>query len=164
MESAMRINDLMTTKVFTCGPGSSAAEAAGLMWQHDVGAIPVLDTTGRPIAMVTDRDLCMAAYTRGQPLTGLPVVAAMSKEIFSCREGDSIAEAERLMQAHQVRRLPVVGENGKLVGMLSLNDIVLMRTKTPAAKATERVLGDVTDTLAAICTHRQPPVSAQAGP
>jgi CBS domain-containing protein len=158
----MRIKDLMTTKVFTCGPGSSAAEAAGLMWQHDVGAIPVLDTAGRPIGMVTDRDVCIAAYTRGQLLTDLPVIAAMSKEVFSCREGDAIGEAERLMREHQVRRLPVVSESGKLVGILSLNDIVLVRTKTPAAKATERVLGDVTDTLAAICTHRQPAVSAQA--
>jgi CBS domain-containing protein len=158
----MKAKDLMTSKVRTCGPGSTAAEAAGLMWEHDVGAIPVLDTTGRPIGMVTDRDLCMAAYTRGQSLTDLHVIAAMSKEVFSCREGDSIAEAERLMREHQVRRLPVVSESGKLVGILSLNDIVLVRTKTPAAKATERVLGDVTDTLAAICTHRQPPVSAQA--
>lgn len=153
----MKIRDLMTTKVHTCGPGASGADAANLMWEQDVGIVPVVDTQGRPVAVVTDRDLCMASYTRGQALRDMPVIAAMSREIFCCRDSDALADAERLMKHHQIRRLPVVDDSGKLVGILSLNDIVLARTQTSTAKLTERLLGDVAETMAAICKHRRPP-------
>jgi CBS domain-containing protein len=124
------------------------------MWEQDVGVVPVVDTQGRPLGMVTDRDLCIASYTRGQALRDMPVVAGMSPQVYSCRDTDTLGEAERLMKHHQVRRLPVVNESGKLVGILSLNDIVLARTRTMQARLTEQVLGDVTDTIAAICQHR----------
>ena len=74
--------------------------------------------------MITDRDLCMAAYTTGRTLSDLHVHDAMSRELHKCRPGDSIEDAEALMQRAQVRRLPVVDHGGQLAGILSLADVV----------------------------------------
>lgn len=150
----MKIKSLMTREVYSCGPGDRGADAARIMWERDVGCVPIVDDQTRPIGMVTDRDLCMAAYTSGLPLWQNQVASVMSRVVFSCREDDSVADAERLMKSHQVRRLPVIDHQGVLVGILSLNDIVLARTRTAAAKLTEHMLGDVTATMAAICQPR----------
>jgi len=68
------------------------------------------------VAMITDRDVCMAAYTTGRPLTALHVYDAMSRELHTCEPGDSVADAEAIMRENQVRRLPVVDDAGNLAG------------------------------------------------
>ena len=73
--------------------------------------------------MLTDRDICMAAYTQGKPLHDISIATAMSPQLFSCKGDDSIEEAEAIMRRYQVRRLPVTDFSGRLVGVLSLNDI-----------------------------------------
>jgi CBS domain-containing protein len=158
----MRVQDIMTSHVHTCEAEARATAAARIMWEHDVGAVPVVDAQRRPVGMITDRDLCMALYTRGGSLSDHSVASIMSPSIFSCRDRDPLGMAERVMMDRQIRRLPVIDEAGKLVGVLSLNDIALARTRTPVAKVTERVLGDVAGTLAAICRHRAPDGQARA--
>lgn len=75
------------------------------------------------VGMVTDRDVCMAAYTQGQALAATLVNTAMAKAFYTCAPGDSVADTEVIMKGRQVRRLPVVDDAGHLVGLLSLNDI-----------------------------------------
>src|SRR5512139_4254400 len=99
----MKIKEIMTTTVHSCRPDSLASEAAHIMWEQDVGCVPVVDSNNRPIGMVTDRDLCMAAYTQGQSLQTMRVSAATSKQVFTCRTEDSIADAERIMMRHKIR-------------------------------------------------------------
>jgi len=94
-----------------------------LMWEHDCGCVPVVDSGGHVIGMLTDRDVCMGAYTQGRPLAAIPVITAMSPDVFSCRPEDTVASAERLMWAKQVRRLPVTDDAGRLMGLITLNDI-----------------------------------------
>jgi len=158
----MKVRDIMTRTVHRCGPDGSVTDATRIMWEHDVGAVPVIDATGRPIGMITDRDICMAAYTRGQGLREMNVSSVMSRDLYACRPEDPIAEVERTMMEHQVRRLPVVDATSKLVGIISLNDIALARARNPIEKAKERLLGDVTETLAAICKHGHGPAGNQA--
>lgn len=106
----------------SCRPTDSLNEAARLMWECDCGAIPVQDDAGRLVGIVTDRDICMAAYTRGRPLGALTVESTMSGGVTSASPEDSLERIATLMRDKQVRRIPIVDEGG-LVGMVSLADI-----------------------------------------
>jgi len=127
----MRVEDVMTRGAYTCHLADPLNHAAQLMWDHDCGSVPVIDDKGRVVAMVTDRDVCMAAYTQGLPLTEMPVSSAASDAIFAVRETDSVATAEALMRKHKVRRLPVVDAAGRPIGLVSMNDLARQTFKIP---------------------------------
>jgi CBS domain-containing protein len=119
----MLVNEMMSTPVFTCSPTDALDRAAALMWEHDCGCVPVVEN-GKVVAMVTDRDVCMAAFTRGVPLAQIPVSTAASQTLFSVCETDGVDRAEELMSTYQIRRVPVVDAKGAPVGILALNDLV----------------------------------------
>lgn len=121
----MRVDQIMTRTVQTCRQSDRLDAAARIMWEHDCGCVPVVaegDGAGRVVGMITDRDVCMAAWTQGQPLAAIPVSTAMAREVRSCRASDSVADALRIMEHDQLRRLPVVDNDGRVVGILSLTD------------------------------------------
>ena len=150
----MKVEALMAWDVHTCGAGDSLSRAAQLMWDHDCGVLPVTDAESHVVGMVTDRDICMAAYTRGAPLEGIAVESAMAKRVFSCRPQDTILEAESIMRAHCVRRLPVVDKDARLVGLVSLNDIAREAKRVGMNGPKDLGLDDVALTLGAICERR----------
>jgi CBS domain-containing protein len=119
----MKVQDLMTMEVGTCRAFDGADRGAQIMWERDCGAVPVLDQEGSVVAMLTDRDLCMAAMTQGRALSEIRVSSAMSRNLWSCRADDDLSQAEAVMRARKVRRLPVVDAGGKLLGILSLSDL-----------------------------------------
>ena len=121
---AFLVSDIMTPLAYSCGVDDTLAVAARLMWDHDCGAIPVLDRRGHVVGMITDRDICMAAYIQGRPLSQIAVASAASKDVHCIRPEAPIGDAHHLMKMHRVRRLPVVDIGGNLVGMLSLADVV----------------------------------------
>lgn len=155
----MRIEELMREPVVSCRAGDTAAQAAELMWNHDVGVLPVLGDDHRVVGVVTDRDLCMEAYTQGKPLADLPVAKSMSTALFSCRPSDPVDVAERLMREKQVHRLPVIDPAGKLVGMVSLNDLA----RNALSWRPLNGLGEgVLQTLAAVSSPRKQGAQATA--
>jgi CBS domain-containing protein len=117
------VADLMSRRVWTCHRDDTLERAAQLMWEHGCGVVPVVDDRGNVVGMVTDRDVCMAAYTQGLPLSRIPVHVAASHHVFAVRPDEAIAEACASMRQHRVRRLAVVDVGGNLVGILSLADI-----------------------------------------
>lgn len=119
----MQVKDVMTYSPGTCGVRDSANDAARIMWDRDCGAVPVVDQAGHVVGIVTDRDICMAAYFQGTPLSAIPLTEIMSREVCTCDQHEDVAEAERLMRAHQVRRLPVTVNGGTLAGIVSLGDV-----------------------------------------
>lgn len=119
----MRIGDLMSSQVQTCSPDDTLNRAAQVMWEHDRGSLPVVDAEARVVGMITDRDICMAAFTRGKPLHECHVTDAMSRTVYSCSENDRVGDVEELMQDRQIRRVPVLGEWGQLVGIVTLADL-----------------------------------------
>jgi len=144
-------------------PGRARLEAAGkAMWDHEGGAGPVIDHEGKPIAMITDRDVAMASYTQGKPLYALPVSLAMSKKLVACRASEPIATAEALMRSQQIRRLPVVDDDGFVVGILSLSDIAMHGHAKRKHAAFRDELGPeaIATTLSAICAR--PPAAMAA--
>jgi len=132
----MRIDQLMRKPAITCRANESLHSVAQRMWEQDCGVLPVVDDAGAMVGIVTDRDVCMAAFTQAKPLANIPVTTAMAKAVFSCSGADSIEVAEKLMSEKQVHRLPVVDAKNKPIGVVSLNDIArfVMTTKTPAAQ------------------------------
>jgi CBS-domain-containing membrane protein len=159
----MRVQDFMTHGVCTVRATDGLDHAAQLMWDRDCGALPVVDDQEKVVGMITDRDICMASHLAGKPLFALPVSQAMSKRIFVCHPEDSVATAEAVMRENQVRRLPVVDARGRLVGILSINDIAIEAAAEAAQKQREVTTEEVGVTLAAICRHRdsiQSPVLA----
>lgn len=117
----MKIKDCMTRRVHTVGPDTSIAEAARLMADHDVGVLPVANPE-RLIGMVTDRDITIRAVAEGlNPDTRVRTV--MSDEVKYCYDSEDVEDVLANMGDIQVRRLPVVDEDKRLVGIVSLSDM-----------------------------------------
>jgi CBS domain-containing protein len=147
----MKVERLMTKDVKTTSPDQSLSDAARLMWEHDCGCIPVVDASGRAVGMITDRDICMAAYFKGRSLHEITIAESMAKEVLSCRIDDTIQQAEAVMQRAQVRRLPVTDPSGRIVGILSLGDIAREAGRGRTSRSAEVGLNDVALTLSAVC-------------
>ncbi len=118
----MRVEHVMSRRVWTCRADEPLWYAARTMWDHDVGALPVLGADEKVVGVVTDRDICLAAYFAGKPLTEIPVEHAMSRMVYSVAPDQSVEAAEQLMREKRVRRVPVLA-GAKLVGVISLGDI-----------------------------------------
>jgi len=149
----MRIRQVMSRAVVTAPLESTAGVTARLMWEYDCGIIPLTDRDGRLAAVVTDRDLCMAAYTQGQPLGAIPVTSAMSSRVIACHAEDSVEKVEQLMRDNQVRRVPVIDGEGNPIGMVSLADVArIVQTKKDAAsdRGIVRTLAAVSQPRAAV--------------
>jgi CBS domain-containing protein len=164
----MRIEEVMCRDVQHCSPEDSLESAARLMWEHDCGCAPVCTGDGeqRVVGMITDRDISMCALFQGKPLSQLKVRDAMSRDVGSCRPADDTSRVERLMSDRQVRRVPVVNEEGNLVGIVSLADLV-RHAKPRNSRAPGRVTeSEIRETLANICapSRSEEAPSAMAGP
>jgi CBS domain-containing protein len=154
----------MTGTPRTCTRGSSLNDAARVMWEADCGFVPVVEADGseRVVGVLTDRDICMAAYTTGLSLKEVAVDRVMATEVHACREQDSLSEAEAVMQEHQIRRLPVVGENDRIVGVVSLADLAVVASEDQAKKRPRVSPRQIVLTLGAIDRPRA--ASEASGP
>lgn len=119
-----RVSDVMSTHVYTCGMDDTLDRAARIMAEHECGAVPVVDAAGHAIAMVTDRDICMAALACRKLLSQIPVMTAASRRMHAVRTVDTLDCAHELMCKHHVRRLPVTDDAGHLIGIVSIADLV----------------------------------------
>lgn len=156
----MNVGQLMTHNVRACRPEDTLDTAAQIMWDNDCGCVPVVDAHRQVVGMLTDRDICMAAYTQGGALRALLVSSAMSKKVHSCKPEDPLAAAEELMRTRRIRRLPVTDAEGHLVGVISLNDIAREAQGERTRAKKEVTSGEVGLTLATICSPRLPRAAA----
>jgi CBS domain-containing protein len=151
----MLVSQLMTRPVWTCGPEETLDVAARLMWENDVGCVVVVDDSG-VIGMLTDRDVCMGAYTTGSPLWAILVRKSMASPPALVRADATLEAAGRIMEINRVRRLPVVDGLGALVGLLSVDDLAreAQRERDHAARDVED--RSVVETLAAVASAKRP--------
>jgi CBS domain-containing protein len=154
----MVIADLMSRNVATCKDDDRLDAAARLMWDLDIGCVAVIDHRQHVIGILTDRDVCMATFTHGKAPQQLFVRDAMAREVYSCLPDDNLAEAEDIMRKRRVRRLPVIDLDGRLVGLLSLNDLAREAVRQQTRVQKDLTSDDVSATLAAICQPRHPAV------
>jgi len=159
----VKVKDLMATDVKCCAAYNTLNTAAQLMWDNDIGCVPIVDQDGHVIGMLTDRDVCMAAFIQGVPLTGSLVTSAMSKEVFSCTPDRDIAEAEKLMREKQIRRLPVIDAQRRVIGIISLNDIAREGEREVEMKRTREVSdAEIARVMASVCAPRHRVIEATA--
>ena len=152
----MNARFLMSAEPVTCKADDSLKMAAGLMWDYDCGVLPVVDDEYRLVGIITDRDICMATYSQGAPPHEVVVERAMAATVASCYAEDTPLRVEELMRAHQVRRLPVVDPDGRVVGLVSINDLVRESGSLgdePAQKGMSPA--EIVDTIAAIGESRR---------
>lgn len=146
----MQIKDVMVRDVKTCVSADCLSRAAQLMWENDCGVVPVIDADERVVGMITDRDACMAAYTKGRPLSEIRVDEVMSRDVKTCRSEDTVADVEAKMRMQRVRRVPVTDPLGHLTGIVSLNDLA-RAAADPGNAANGLARAEVAETLASIC-------------
>lgn len=146
----MKVKAIMTTDVKTCTPDTTVAEAAHLMWDGDCGFLPVVDE-GELVGVVTDRDLYIALGTKNERASVLKLGAVATTKLATCVAEDDLNTALATMKQARVRRLPVVGYGGSVLGVLSVNDIILA-AGTDKGVSTKALV----ETLQAICAHRHP--------
>jgi CBS domain-containing protein len=160
----MRVREVMSSKVESCSPDTNLAEAAMIMWRCDCGIVPVVEPgTQRIVGTVTDRDVCMALATTGQRPTERTAKEVMARSLATVDADDDVRVALERMEETRVRRLPVLGDDGTLAGMLSINDLVLAtdRDRTDGHPLPAEA---VMKTLRAISEHRKlEPVGQEAG-
>ncbi len=147
----MKVAEVMTRDVQTCTPETNLAAAAIQMWNGDCGALPVVDDDGKVLGMITDRDICIAAATNHQDIAGIKVAEITTGAVQSCVPETSVRDALKIFEQARVRRLPVVDEDNKLTGILSISDIVLHTGEGRDKKATDVSYADVANTFKAIC-------------
>ncbi len=120
----MRVQDVMTSPAHSCTPDASLAAAASAMREYDCGALPVLDNAGRPVGILTDRDVCMAVARKNRFPAAISVREVMTVNPFTCGPGTDLGYALNVMADGHIRRLPVVDVDGRLVGIVSLSDVL----------------------------------------
>ena len=122
MGQSHRIGDLMTENPRTTRPDAPVVEAAKVMRDEDVGLVPVVEGD-RLVGTVTDRDIAVRVVAEGRDPQSATVGEIASTELVTVDPQQDLDEALRLMASHQVRRLPVVEEDGRLVGIVSQADV-----------------------------------------
>jgi CBS domain-containing protein len=147
----MKVEQLMTPSPATCGLSDNLAQVVERMWDANCGIIPVVDDTAHVVGVITDRDVCVAAATRGLAPSDLHVADMQRRPVVACRPDDDLQSALALMKQHRVRRLPVTTDEGVLHGIISLDDITLCAGRRDAVSA-----ADVVGTMKAILAPRLP--------
>ena len=156
------VHDIMRVRVHSCSPTDTLHRAAQIMWEKDCGCLPVVDEARVVRAVITDRDICMAALTQGVALAETSVSSAMSRSLSVCSPDDTVGAVEELMREAQIRRVPVADASGVLIGMISLGDIArYLRPRSPQAAAS---VAQLVDTLAAISEPRVRPTLPPPAP
>ncbi len=118
----MNVRQVMTTDVYTVSPDASIAAIARLMREKDIGSVPVLDND-KLVGMVTDRDIVVRGLASNQPCDRLTARAVMSGRMLYCFADQSVDDVLANMGDLQVRRMPVVDRDKRLVGMVSIGDL-----------------------------------------
>ena len=133
----MKVKQAMTSEVRVASPDQTIREAARLMAELDAGALPVAEND-RLVGMITDRDIAVRAVAEGLP-ADTPVSEIMSREVLYCFEDQALDDVARNMGQVQVRRLPVVNRDKRLVGIVSFADLARTEQPTTVGRAVSHV-------------------------
>lgn len=136
----MRVEELMT-EAECCHQGDSIRDAAKVMKEESIGFLPVCDPQEKPIGALTDRDIAIRVVAEGRSPDD-DVATAMTPNIVGCRIGDDLKDAERLMRDHQTSRVMVCDQDGKLRGVVSLQDVAESESEHEVGQTLQEVKSD----------------------
>ncbi|KAF0996211.1 MULTISPECIES: CBS domain-containing protein [Geobacillus] len=138
--SGNKVQDIMTKNVATISPNQTVQEAAQIMSQKNIGALPVVEN-GQVKGMITDRDITLRVSSKGKDPSTVKVAEVMTNQVVTGTPNMSVQEAANVMAQHQVRRLPIV-ENNQLQGIVALGDIA---TNSASNEAAEQALTNISE-------------------
>ncbi len=134
----MLLREIMTEHVVTASPATPARQVAELMRDRNVGSVVLADDSGRPVGMVTDRDLALTVLA-GRGDTGCPAAQCATTPVVTGEAEMPLEEAAALMVGHRIRRLPVM-DGEELVGIVTLDDIAV---RTGNLEVAQQMTGDI---------------------
>jgi CBS domain-containing protein len=137
-QMAKNIRDVMTSNPSTIEPSTPLHEAARLMRDQDVGSLPIVEGD-RLFGMLTDRDIAIRAVAEGKDATSTTAQEIASRQVVTVDPEQSLDEALRLMASHQVRRLPVCEEDGRLVGIVAQADAAMQGDEREVGRTVEEI-------------------------
>ena len=151
----MRVSEVMITNVRSCTPQTDLETVAMEMWNGDCGSIPVMNDSGMPIGMITDRDIAMAGALQHKALRDITTSEVINgRDVQCCNSEDAIDAALQAIAAGHVRRLPVIDDNGCLQGILSVDDVVAYSERGKRGEGKPDLsFDDAMTTLKAVCKH-----------
>jgi CBS domain-containing protein len=129
----------MTPDPACCSPGTSIDEVARLMVQNDCGEIPVVDTSDQVVGVVTDRDIVCRVVAEGKNPIGYTAETCMSEPVVTVPEDMALDDVVKTMETHQIRRVPVVGDDGACCGIIAQADIALEAPEPEVAELVREV-------------------------
>lgn len=150
----MHVDEIMNCDVECCGPETNLAAAATMMWDGDYGALPVVHADRQVIGMVTDRDIAMAAATKHRPISAITVRETITGKVYSSHQFDDVHRVLERMAREKIHRVPVVDEQGRLQGIVAMNDFIRAAEEGVGTQVPVLSYEDVTRTLKAISAHR----------
>lgn len=129
----MKCSEVMTKDPACCVPSHTAFDAAQLMKTEDVGPIPIIsdEKTKTLAGIVTDRDVVLKVVAEGREPKATPLKDVMTTDVVTCHPEDDVNNVLQMMEVHQVRRIPIVDDNNRLVGIIAQADIAT-RVDEPA--------------------------------
>jgi CBS domain-containing protein len=133
----MRVENIMKAPQ-GCREADLACDCAKLMKEQNIGFVPICDEAGKPIGAITDRDLAIRVVAEKRPADAR-VSEVMTREIVTCQVGDDLKQAEQLMRDNHKARMMVCDEDGLLVGVISLSDVVEFEDETAATQTFREV-------------------------
>lgn len=138
----MKIKECMNNNVYCLKPDNTVQDCAKLMNENHVGCVPICDNQNNLVGLVTDRDVILRSIACGKDVCTTPLSEIMTTKICCCNSDVEIKEAEDLMCKNQIRRLPIVDDNNKVIGILTLGDL---------AKNDNINTNEVSETFETIC-------------
>jgi CBS domain-containing protein len=141
----MKCSDVMTKNPKTCAPTDNVAQAAQLMKSEDVGPIPIVGANDKLEGIITDRDIVLKVVAEGRDPKTTKLADVMTTDLISCTVDGDIEEMLDLMEDNQVRRIPLVDANGRLVGIVSQADIA---TRLDDSEKTAELVEDISKAAA----------------
>jgi CBS domain-containing protein len=133
----MKVADVMMRTPASCTAEMNLAAAVETLWTRNCGMLPIVNSEGKVTGVITDRDICIALGTRNRPAGQITVSEVQPGRLFSCNADDDIHTALAIISGAKVRRLPVIDKQGKLQGILSLDDVVLHANGSTTGRAPE---------------------------
>jgi len=130
-----RVLDYVRRSPVTVKPDTPIRDAVRVMFEGSIGSVVIVDDSGRPVGIFTERDL-VRVVAQGAPLEA-PVGSVMTRDPVTVKAGDSIVKAAIIMSERRIRHLPVVDDNGVLVGVISIRDVVDALKSALASRAAE---------------------------
>jgi CBS domain-containing protein len=148
---SMKIREVMSRDPVCCLPSDSAQRVAEVMCEHNVGSIPVVMNleSRKPVGVTTDRDLCCSVIAKGLDPKAATLEKLMTLNPITCREGENVETCECLMQEHQVRRVPIVDGDDRVIGIVAQADLALKDKPERVSKTVAEISKNAEPSIAA---------------